>query len=71
MALRRESRKTLSVKYPRVQLYICGGTPTHQIECVLVVHHTDLLGQPKKLLTRYSTRGARAQAALAQEDYDE
>jgi hypothetical protein len=37
----------------------------------LVVHHTDLLGQPKKLLTRYSTRGARAQAALAQEDYDE
>lgn len=33
--------------------------------------NTDLLGQPKKFLNRYSTKGARAAAVAAMEDFDE
>lgn len=71
VALRRESRKMLSPKAVKVQLYVCTGTPAHFTEAILYLLHTDLVGQPKKYLNRWSTKGARAAAGAALEDFDE
>ena len=72
VALRKESRKTLSPKAPKVQLFVCEGTPKrHFTEAILYLMHTDEVGQPKKYLNRYSTKGAKAAAVAAQEDFDE
>lgn len=71
LATRRESRRTLSAKAPKVQLYVCDGVPAHFTEGVLYLMHTDLVGRPKKFLNRFSTKGARAAAVAAMEDFDE
>ena len=71
VAFRRESRRTLSPKHPKVQLYQCEGKPPHFMEAILSIVHTDLVGQPKKFLNRHSTKGAKAIAITAQEDFDE
>jgi len=41
------------------------------MEAILSIVHTDLVGQPKKFLNRHSTKGAKAIAITAQEDFDE
>lgn len=61
----------MSLKAPKVQLYVCNGRPQHFSEAILYVVHTDLVGRAKKYINKYSTKGARAAARAAQEDYDE
>jgi hypothetical protein len=68
IALRKETRKTLAVRVPKIQLYEC---PKHQIECALYVVTVAPKGSPKKLLNRFSVKGARAQAIIALGEYDE
>lgn len=69
-AFRKETRRLLSPKTPRVQLYVCAHEQ-HQIECILYIMHVDVKGAPKKYLNRHSTKGAAAQAGAALEDYDD
>jgi len=71
IASRKESRRLLSPKTPKVQLYVCEGNPSHFTEGILYLMHTDLVGRPKKFLNRFSTKGARATAVAAMEDFDE
>jgi hypothetical protein len=70
IAFRRDSRRTLSPKAPQVKLFVCEGRVKHQMEAVLYIVHTDVLGQPKKIMHKYSTKGAGATAAREQDDYD-
>ena len=60
----------MSPKYPKVQLFVCEYAE-HQIEAVLGIYHVAEKGQPKKFLNRMSTKGARAVAIKAMEDFDE
>lgn len=71
VALRKESRRTLSPKAPKVQLYVCEGTPQHFMEAVLWICHVDFVGQPKRFLNRYSTKGAKSIYRMNLEDFDE
>ena len=70
-AYRVETRKTLSLKVPRVQLYNCTGKPQHFMETAIYILHVNLVGAPKKFINRMSTKGARAKAIQDQEDFDE
>jgi len=52
-------------------MYVCEGDPAHFTEAILYVMHVDLVGQPKKFINRYSTKGAKAAKLAALEDFDE